>query len=328
MENWRYASLSGNETISNQKVSDQPHYAIKSANALYAALQNFIVFRHDSLSLGTEAEIQVNNWAIDIYVSQADLPVAWDSIFPILVKYDCELFQIVNLKKNPAEKYQITIFVIPGQEYKYRLALSEIEYVLKHQNIHSGIPTKTDKMIGVYSAVRFMPAKETIAGLANSYNPDNIPEVFYPLNQSDFFQEARLIISSSEIKNKRKFIRKFILGKIAAVSNILVLQDIYHLVKLPEFDYLRKKKKFRFMPFGKDETLALRAINKAIRKRLLALARNIKVISVAADHAIRDVFVDRKIMKSVAPRSLRKYLRLQKKGIIKVMGAHEIRPYH
>jgi len=225
MENWRYASLSGNETISNQKVSDQPHYTIKSASALYAA-SGFIVFRHDSLSLGTETEIQVNNWAIDIYVSQTDLAAAWDSIFPILAKYDCELFQIVNLKKNPAEKHQITIFVVPGQEYKYRLALSEIDYVLKHHHIHPGIPTKTDKMIGVYSAVRFIPAKETIAGLANSYNPDNIPEVFYPLSQSDFFQEARLIISSSEIKNKRKFLKKFLVGKIAAVTNILVLQDI------------------------------------------------------------------------------------------------------
>lgn len=338
MENWRYDFLNKNENIQGLKVSGNERYLLKTVSATKIKAPHFIIFIHDSLTLGTEAEIKVNNWKIHLSITPKELAKAWDIIFPILAKHECELFKIINMaaveagSKMPdfpealltkCEGSQITIYPIPGLEWKYRLAVIEVEKALKDNGIHPGKFDEADRLIGAYASVRHTGEVNSPSGLLKTYNPDNVPEVFYPVEHSNFINELKSFAISGKIRNKRSAAKRVISGYLKQVNDVFCLQDLYHFIKSPDCDFLRrKKKKILFMSIGGTETLAYRAIVKAIRKRLMLVVKQKQVLNYAEDAAVKDILGARRLMNAVDNKFLRKYQRWQKKGIVKILGGN------
>jgi len=353
--NWQYDALLNQGTISkNNRVKLNKPY---SNYTLYTS-GVFTVFRLDQLTDEQASSIQRDNWKIHLSISLVDLPKAWDVIFPILARAECEHFKVTRVNEvadelhklnekqhkiiqaddqmragdqkkidelgeviakeaNPAlrvaEGMQITIYPVPGQEWKYRLALQDIEAYLTDHGIKHGIFDAVDKHIGNFTSVRhtgFGNEGYTAADRVASYNPDNAFEVFYPLTMLNFLPDIKNIsVTDDTEKNKSLRVKDIVVNNLANVSHILALHDLFLFLKSSQCDFLRKKTLSGIFRKGDNDW---DTIVKAIKAQIITIVKQRPILHPAEDQAIRDILgMKRNTGDPRSPKSLDTYLKLR-----------------
>ncbi|MDR3504161.1 MAG: hypothetical protein P4L79_16455 [Legionella sp.] len=95
---------------------------------------------------------------------------------------DCARKQLIIAEdRRMAEGMQISIYMLPGKEYKHQELFKQIERVLIENDIRPGNPYQTDRILGQYVSVRHPGSEYQEAVTVENYNPDGEEDPFEEL---------------------------------------------------------------------------------------------------------------------------------------------------
>lgn len=201
---------------------------------------------------------------------------------------------------------EITIYPTQGKEWQCRLLLCEIEAALSEIQCHPGIFDVACRQVGVYTSIRHTGLGEagyTSAIAVRSYNPDDVFEMFYPFTgMVNFLLTFKRFLSFSE--NLAEDIKIHIFNHLSEITNVLTLQDLVHLLDMPEYKVLNAKPAgfSIFKDSHKSEIIA------AIKARALEIVTVKAILFPEEDQIVRDILsIKRNKYDSKTPRSLQNY---------------------